>query len=376
MRTRILVLLTLCALAPVPGIAQNSVFGVHGIGYPGRPVSARVRALGGGPGVFDARSAINPASISGLGRLVVTASSATSLRNYTALDSIVTGLSETRFPFALIGTGVAGTPISIALSYSGYAEQSYDLVTFDSVTIRDDIYGVTDRVRSAGAVADIRGAVAWRIVPRLSVGGAVHVLSGLLQLNSDRVFSNSVYFPLHASERVALSGYGLSAGVMLTASQALSIAASVRSDTELSSKVESTVTGRVELPTSYSAGVFLAPHRAIRWSTTVERHLWSAAGPDLEAAGGANAFDTWALGSGVELGGGSGAPLRVGGRYAQLPFSPTAEQATEFVVSAGSALGFAGGRASFEASVERVMRSGANAEERAWHFMFALTVMP
>ena len=168
MRTRTLVLLTLCALAPVPGIAQNSVFGVHGIGYPGRPVSARVRALGGGPGVFDARSAMNPATISGLGRLVVTASSATSLRNYTALDSVVTGLSETRFPFALIGTGVTGTPISIALSYSGYAEQSYDLLTFDSVTIRDEIYGVTDRVRSSGAVADVRGAVAWRILPRPS----------------------------------------------------------------------------------------------------------------------------------------------------------------------------------------------------------------
>lgn len=376
MRNRCLVLLTICVLAPIPVIAQNSVFGVHGIGYPGRPISARARALGGGPGVFDARSAVNPATISGLGRLVVTASSATSLRNYTALDSVVNSLSETRFPFALVGTRVARTPISIALSYSGYAEQSYDLYTFDSVTIRDEFLAVEDRISSSGAVADIRGALAWRIVPRLSVGGAVHVLSGSLQLSSRRRFSNSVYFPLVANERVALSGYGLSAGVMLTASQSLSLAASVRSDTELRSKVDSVITGGVELPLSYAAGVFLAPHRAIRWSTTVERHLWSAAGPDLAAAGGANAFDTWTVGSGIELGGGSGAPLRVGGRYAQLPFSPVAEQPTEFVLSAGTAMVFAAGRATFEASVERVMRNGANAEERAWHFMFALTVMP
>ena len=178
MRKRCLVLLTICALAPIPVIAQNSVFGVHGIGYPGRPVSARVRALGGGPGVFDARSAINPATISGLGRLVVTASSATSLRNYTSLDSVVADLSETRFPFALIGSSVTTTPISIALSYSGYAERSYDLVTYDSVTIRDELLAVEDRISTIGAVADIRGALAWRIMPRLSVGGAVHVLSG------------------------------------------------------------------------------------------------------------------------------------------------------------------------------------------------------
>jgi len=370
------VLLALCVIAPVPMIAQNSIFGVHGIGFPGRPVSGRVRALGGGPAVFDARSAVNPATISGLGRLVVTASSGTSLRNYTALDSVVDGLSETRFPYAFVGTRVRATPLTVSISYSGYAEQSYNNTTYDSTTIRGELMAVEDLVISTGGVSDIRGALAWRVLPRLSVGGAVHVLSGSRQLTARRRFSNTVYYDLAESERVSLSGFGLSAGVMLTASQAFSIGASIRSDTELKSTVDWVVTGSVELPISYAAGLFLAPHRAIRWSTTVERHLWSVADQDLEAAGGSNAFDTWSVGSGVELGGGSGAPLRLGARYAQLPFSPSSEQVTEFAFAAGTALGFAGGRASLEASIERVMRDGAGAEERAWYLMFALTVMP
>lgn len=376
MRCPLAALLTLCVLAPAPTMAQNSIFGVHGIGFPGRPISARARALGGGAAEFDVRSAVNPAAIAGLGPLVVTASSGTSLRSFTALGTVVDGLSETRFPFALIGTRVRGAPLSIALSYSSYTERSYDQVTFDSVTIRGESMRVRDRISSAGAVADIRGAVAWRLLPRLSVGGAVHVLSGSVRLGSERIFFNHQYRTLSEINRVALSGYGISAGVLITPFPAFSVGASVRSDTELKSTMDSVPAGTVDLPLSYSGGVSLLLHPSIRWSTTVEWHLWSSAAPDLEAVNGANAFDTWAIGSGFELGGGSGAPLRVGARYADLPFSPSKEQASEFVLSAGTALRFAGGRASFEACVERAMRDGAGAEERAWYLMFALTVMP
>jgi len=326
--------------------------------------------------VFDAQSAVNPASVAGLGPLVVTASSGTSLRGFTALDSVAEGLSETRFPFALVGTRVRGVPLSIAFSYSGYAERSYNQITSDSVTIRGESMGVIDAISSSGGVADLRAAVAWRVMPRLSVGGAVHVLSGSVRLGSERIFLNDNYRALSEINRATLSGFGLSAGILITPFQAVSVGASIRSDTELKSTVDSAPAGSVELPFSYSAGVFLAPHPSIRWSTTVDRHLWSSAASDLESVGGANADDTWAIGSGLELGGGRGAPLRVGARYAQLPFSPSDEQPSELVLSAGSALGFAGGRASFAFAVERVMRDGAGAEERAWYLMFALTVMP
>jgi hypothetical protein len=376
MRCLVAVLLTLYVLSPASISAQNSIFGVHGIGFPGRPVSARARALGGGPAMFDARSALNPASVAVLGPLVVTASSGTLLRNFTVLDTVATGLSETRFPFALAGTRVRGLPLSIAVSYSTYAEQSYDQLTFDSVTIRGESMGVTDRHSSRGAVADIRGALAWRVMPGLNVGGAVHLLSGSVRQESLRQFSSNNYYLMSEANRIRLSGMGLSAGVLVGPFRLVSLAASYRADTELKSSVETVSLGTVELPTSYAGGLFLSLHPSIRLATTAERHLWSSADPDLEAAGGANAMDTWAIGSGVELGGSAGTPLRLGARYATLPFSPSDEQASEFLVSAGTAMRFAGGRASLEASVERIMRDGAGAEERAWFLMFALTVMP
>ena len=377
MRRALVCLLTVCMLAPVSTTAQNSIFGVHGIGFPGRPVSARARALGGGTAPFDARSALNPASVAALGPLVVMASSGTSLRGYTALDSVAEGLSETRFPFALIGTRVRGLPLSIALSYSSYAERSYDQLTSDSVTIRGESMAVADQVSSSGGIADVRGAVAWRVTRRLSVGGAVHVLSGSVQAGSRRFFSNSRYRPYSETSRISYSGFGISAGALVTPFEELSVGASIRSDTELKSKLKSdAVVGTTELPLSYSGGVFFTPHPSIRWSTSAEWHAWSSAARDIEAVDGARAFDTWAIGSGLELGTVGGTPLRVGARYAQLPFGPSADQPSELALSAGTVLGIARGRASLDFSVERLMRDGAGAEERAWYLMFALTVMP
>jgi len=298
------------------------------------------------------------------------------LRSYTALDSVVDGLSETRFPYAFLGTRVRGLPLSIALSYSTYVERSYDQITSDSVTVRGESMAVLDRFSASGAVADVRGAVAWRVLPRLSVGGAVHLLSGSVRYGTFRQFSNSQYFSLDKVDRVSLAGYGVSAGMMLIPIPQVTVAASVRSDTRLQATLDSADAGSVELPVSYSAGVFLVPLQAIRWATTLERHLWSVAEPDFEAVGGSHAFDTYSIGSGIELGGATGTPLRFGARYTQLPFSPSEEQASEKVLSAGTAVGFAGGRATFEFDLERVRRDGAGAEERGWYLMFALTVIP
>jgi len=333
--------------------------------------------MGGGVALFDARSALNPASVAVLGPLVVTASSGTSLRNFTALDTVVSGLSETRFPFALVGTRVRYTPLSIALSYSGYAERSFDQATTDSVTIRDERIEVIDQIASTGAISDIRGAVGWRVMRRLSVGGAVHLLSGSISRVARRFFvDNDDYYDMEQSTRVRVAGMGMSAGVLFAPVPELSFGATLRSDTELSSNVSGADIEKVDLPVSYTGGVFLQVHPSIRLATTAERHLWSTADADLEAAGGANAFDTWAIGSGIELGGSVGTPLRLGARYSTLPFSPTEEQASELLFSAGTAMMFAGGRASLEASIERIMRDGAGAEERGWFLMFALTVMP
>jgi len=236
--------------------------------------------------------------------------------------------------------------------------------------------GVIDKIKSTGAVADLRAALGWRVMRRVNVGGAVHLLTGSVHRVAKRSFSSDIYYDMDEDTRIQLSGFGLSAGVMFAPIPEVNIAASFRSDKELNSNVLAYEYDSVDLPISYAGGLFIMAHPAISLSATAERHLWSSADADLAAAGGANAFDTWAVGAGLELGGSSRFPVRLGARYGLLPFSPTDEQPTEFLVSAGTALTFAGGRALIEASVERAKRDGAGAEERAWFLMFALTVTP
>ena len=366
----------LFAASVMPLAAQTSVFGVHGIGFPGKPYGVRSRGMGGGGAIFDARSALNPATVVGMPRLVVTASFGTTMSGYTAQDSVVNGLTETRFPFAMLGGRIRRTPLAFALSYATYADRTYDRAMLDSVTIRGETVEVNDRIASDGSVADIRGALAMRVLRWLNVGAAVHVVSGSARLTQHRTFSDSVYRTLYESNRVGLQGMGLSAGATAALLPGLSVAVAYRTDTRLEATLDSTPAGGVELPRSVTAGLAVAPYGAVTLSTTVSWHSWSDAAGDLEAVGGANAFDTWEVGTGIEIGGGAArSPLRFGVRYAELPFSPH-EQAREIALAAGTALRFAGDRATIDCSIERVSRKGAGAEERAWYLAFALTIMP
>jgi hypothetical protein len=94
----------------------------------------------------------------------------------------------------------------------------------------------------------------------------------------------------------------------------------------------------------------------------------------------AHAFDTWEVGSGIELGGpesrASSIPLRLGVRYATLAFSPTDQQPHELNFSIGSGIVFAGRRGVIDVALERAIRDGAGASERAWQLSVMMTVRP
>lgn len=384
---RVAVMLTVLAMpAAVPVAAQNSVYGVIGIGFPGDPLSARARSLGGGPGAFDPHSALNPATAVGLGdrprdqgRLVAGGAAGTSLRQYTAGDSTVSGLRETRFPFGFFGGLIPGTPFSFALSFSTYAERSYDVITTGTQILRGDTLEVTDRVASDGAVTDFRGAIAFRPWRSLLVGAAFHLLGGSSRLTVGRSFSVSDYSPYVERAQLAFSGTGVSAGLVLAPTSAIELGASARVDSKLTIKNGNANAGAVQLPVSLSGGLRLNPVPGVSLSSTAVRRSWSRAQPDLFAP--SRAFDTWEVGSGVELSrprarGGASLPIRLGYRYRQLPFSNVATQPTETVLAGGTGLLFSGGRAGLDASVERFHRTGGGADEKGWHFSLGVFIIP
>jgi hypothetical protein len=376
----VLVSLVLAIVVPMASEAQNSVYGVHGIGFVGRPVGTRARATGGGLAAFDPRSALNPATAAGFRSVSVTGSIGMTLRSYSALGASADGLKETRVPFGQLAGWVRGTPVSFSIAYYPYAERTYNLATLDTISIRlDDEVEVSDQISSDGAVANIGGALAYRVSSNISVGAALHIITGSATASAVRTFGTDEY--AQALERVKLGfgGLGFSIGVVVALHPRLTLAATFRSDTRLETVADSVRISRIQLPVTASAGLVVVPLPAVQWATTVTYQSWSDAANDLAALGIVRAFDTWAVGSGFEIGGpagGSQIPVRLGFRYAELPFSPTNDQPREVDISLGSGVNVASGRASLEFSVDRIFRKGAGADERAWYMTFSVTLRP
>ena len=371
----------LTAGGPAALAAQNSVYAVRGIGFPGRPLSARARALGGGPAVFDPVSAVNPAAATAFSRLTVIAMSGTEYREYEIGGTGVEGLRATRFPLALIG-GAITRRVHYAFSFAGYAERTFDVISTSTVMLRGEPVAVEDRLSSNGGIVDLRGAIAWTPARRIWVGAAIHLISGSAKLAVRREFSDSAYRSFQRTGKASFSGTGVSAGAIVTVAPGFRIGVTGRIDGALQQAVDSVPAGRVDLPVTLSAGIELAPLPALRVTATAAWRSWSDAAPDLVAAGESAfdtlAFDTWEVGTGIELGaaGTSRIPLRLGFRYAQLPFAPGSEQPREIDLALGTGLVFASNRGLVDLTLERALRDGAGVSERAWQVSVSMTVRP
>lgn len=369
---------TVIALAvPSAAVAQGSVYGVRGIGFPSRPLSARSRALGGGPAVFDRASPVNPAAAAGFPQLTAIAVSSTEYRGYEVDGTRVDGIRSTRFPMGLIG-GRIGSRLGFSISFANYIERSFDFTSADTLMLRGVAVPVSDRIQSDGGIVDIRGAIAWAPVRSFRIGVAGHLISGSTKLRVRREFGDSIYRPFDLEGKATFAGSGVSAGMIWMVLPGLQVAGTARVDTRATTTIDSVPAGRFELPVSLAGGVELAPVSAIRWSATVQWRSWSDASGDLSP--GELARNTLEFGTGLELGGAatgsSGIPLRLGFRWAQLPFSPSSEQPRELSLSIGTGLVFAGNRALLDAALERVFRDGAGVAERAWQVTVGMTVRP
>ena len=98
------------------------------------------------------------------------------------------------------------------------------------------------------------------------------------------------------------------------------------------------------MPVSLAGGVWLGVTSQMRLMTTARWRSWSRAQDDLVGTG-TRAFDTWEVGSGLEITSKpqdwGKLPLRLGVRYAQLPFSPSNARPSEWNFSVGTGAPFA-----------------------------------
>lgn len=360
--------------------AQNSIYGLAGLGFPGRSLGARARALGGGVALFDRESGVNPASTGAFRFLGAGFSVLSSSRNYEALGNRVDNLTDTRFPSAVVGSNIGRGPFSFSVGYSLFMERTYDITTTSQIVLRGDSVTAEDRVGSDGGISDLRFSLARKFGESFWLGVGGHFVSGSTRSSVARVFSNPFFEPVSQTEDVEYFANGVSVGFILVPSDVFQVGGSLRYSGDIGIETASGEASKVAMPVQVAVGVVFRPQLAIRWSASFVHNTWGRASDDLTAIGIGQSFNTWEVGTGIEIGGAgpgtSPIPLRFGLRYAQLPFSVSGEQPTEINLSFGTGIRFASERASLDVTIERAIREGAGAREKAWLLTLGIGVRP
>lgn len=379
---RRIVLLALLAGVPAAAAAQSSEFGVRGLGLPGREQSARAMGSAGAFAFFDPGSSVTPASLAYLGSLTATFTALGDYRSSTD-PAGTASVRDPRFPQFALGGPIPRKPLWVGLSYSNYTTRDYSLVFPATVTLRGVPVGVNDTIESRGGINDFQLAVAWRPTKRLAIGLGAHIFTGINRLDVHRVFSDSAYLPSRQRSELSYAGFGMSLGVLGQLTRTLTLGLLARSDGHVSVQEDSLPQQqRVDLPITLGAALQWWPTAKLRLGGQVLRHNWSSANSDILANGGVGAVNTVEASAGLELIHNprrpERRPIRLGFRYAQLPFPlATGVTAREYGVSLGSGYSFAADRAVIDFSVERAWRrQDSQFSEHAWIVTAGVTVRP
>ena len=373
--------LIVVALLPTTVAAQSSQFGVRGLGIPVRPLSPRGLATGGGFGLFDLESSLNPASIGGVAQFTALITTTQNFRTSRNPFGSSSG-RDARFPQMIAAGPIGGTSLAASLSVSGYTDRSFALGTQDSIDLRGQRIAVFDTMSSRGGLTDFRGATAWRVNSNLVLGLGVHAITGTNRVENRRTFSDPTYNP--AIERADLSylGLGVSGGFTWRVGPRLTVAGLYRNDGHLNVERDTSRIGKTDLPQTMSLGVRLQPSLKLGFAGSYTRRNWSTADQDLKSQGGVGANNVYEVAGGIELlrdpKNPSRGPWRLGAHYSTLPFPLiVGKQPHQFGISAGTGFRFTQGRGGFDFAVEQLWRSdGGDFKERATVVTLGISIRP
>jgi hypothetical protein len=368
-RVGVIATVLLTAEPPNRLTAQDSQFGIRGLGTPGKWESVRARSTGGAFAPFDAFSPMTDASLADVRRMSASMASGTSWRNIDASGSTA-AFRGTRFP-ALVIAGPVTSRIVVGGGFSTYLDRTFGVVIQDTIDLRGVQQPVTDEITSDGAVSDLRVAMGARLSSRLAFGLGVHRLTGSSRVVAKRSFADTAnYRTTTARDEVAYGGNGGSASLLFDVSRDLRFGGWLRADSKLRADVGGRTAAENHLPLTYGAGVQWRAGAQASVAGTVTWRNWagSAGGTD------STTHDTFNWSVGAEIGR-PGSPFRFGARGGQLPFG-VGKTPTEVGYSAGLGRQFSGGRGRLDIGIERLERTGTGLTERVWTFLLGLTVRP
>jgi hypothetical protein len=369
--------------------AAQSALSARGLGYPLEGLDARARGLGGlTTGLAEPHlSLVNPAASVGLPAAGLTVTFQGDQISSQA-GPAEQDYSTSRFP-AIQAAFPIGQRFVATIGYAAFLDQNWSAVRLDSIELSGQKVPLADRFLSDGGAARLRVGGGYRVGSRLDVGAALDVFTGALRDSITRSISgvNTVT----RGTDYTWEGLGYSAGARWRGN-ALSVSAVVTGGGDLTAEPQdSGVVGKgYSLPMTFDVGASARISQRTNAALSVRWAQWSAMEDDLgpSAAGdpagyGGGVRDVMQVAGGLEYEGmrllGRPVPVRLGGRFTELPFAweADAEFADERAVTGGLGMLFSGGAAALELSGERGWRGGdaAGIDESFWRVSLSLSLL-
>ncbi|MDH3423339.1 MAG: hypothetical protein OEN00_10140, partial [Gemmatimonadota bacterium] len=359
-------------------------FGSSGLGLPLEAVDARARGLGN-LGIGLSGGALLPGDPAAAARLRLPSALLVAQPSWSdASDGVETNYFQgTRFPLMAAAYPVAGGIFSI--HFASLMDQDFQGERVSSVMLGGVPTVTTDSFEQDGSVSSMNVGFARMLTPQTSVGLTVGRYTGTFERSLIRtVDPGATGNPIQdfvSAGSWTYAGYLVTGGVATRVADLLNLAASATWSTQLDAEASATTQGgdgSFDVPLQLRAGASADLAPGLTLSASAVRADWSAVADDLND--GSNARATTALGVGLELTQarllGREAPLRLGFRRADLPFSLNSGKASERIFSAGLGLSLnQTGEfvlASADMSLERGRRSAGVFAENFWRATLSL----
>src|SRR5256884_5810990 len=237
--------------------AQDSQYGIRGLGTPGRWESVRSRSTGGAFAPFDPLSPLTEAPLADVPQLTATAMESASYRD-AEVSGTTSALRATRFPL-LNDPGRVNRRLSVGAGFPPYLDRTWDVTLRDSTLLRGTLERYTDEVTSDGSIAHLRFAGARRLSRRIALGAGLHLLAGSTRETAERRFDDTTFHTVQQLAEVRYSGMGVSGSLLLGVAPGLSVIGWARADNRLRATAADTTSAETDLPRMAGGGRPVSP---------------------------------------------------------------------------------------------------------------------
>ncbi len=357
---------------------QGSI-SLQGLGYPPGELSTRAQGTAGALGETDARSPINPASLARRAEAQVFAQYDPEFRSVNAGGN-TSSTTTARVP-NVGGILPLTSRLIVGLTASTFLDRTWETSASRRQVLGADTASWVERLKSEGAISDVRLAAGYAVTARLRVGVAFHTFPGSLRLTSNESFADTTkYQNLTQLTSVAFSGKAVSAGIEADVLPTLAISLSGEKGFGASMFANDSLLSTGTIPDRYSGSIVFSGVPGTLLAVRASHQRWSQLGSLTlahTATVDANDISAGVESSGPRFGGGFPLLLRLGIRRRTLPFEVGTSPVQETSFGGGVGIPISLDRVTLDMSLLRSARTGiAGVNEHAYNLSFGLQVRP